>query len=385
MSQPDKRHVLAIDDIALDVGNDASAPVDADGWMRIAPHGKFAGVGRRPDGKGGWEKIPVIQEIDADVCNEIVRDFHSAGRTVLRFFRGVPVYFGHPDQPCGSQFAHDTDEKGIISQLQARDDGLYALWVINEAGEVMLGKTPRLAPSPRFRASAPEERDGKLFTRPNRLRSVGMTQRPNFPLEVVNSGENPAETVSVEKVTEPTMKKTIAALQHAGITIANEADDVAVAAAIEPALGRITTLETDVSNERTAHASTKTELANERKARVGLLLDYAKETGRITDAERPAWERRLNLDLVNEQAAILGLSPKVKLASTAAAGAADRKANADGPLTRKNAKARFLDLVNEAIAADKGVGSMSDKHARAWSRTAAEHPEVYKAWTDTNN
>lgn len=59
----------------------------------------------------------------------------------------------------------------------------------------------------------------------------------------------------------------------------------------------------------------KTELANEREARIGLLLDCALSEGRVTPATRTVWQGRLRSDFANEAEALGKATPVFKTRS----------------------------------------------------------------------
>jgi hypothetical protein len=109
----------------------------------------------------------------------------------------------------------------------------------------------------------------------------------------------PAATQDMNK------SKIIPLLTQAGLAeITNDSTD----AQLEAAIGQIAT--------RAARASAlETQFTNERAERIGELLGRALESGKITAAEKPDWERRLKADFTNEKAALDKLTPKIKTAS----------------------------------------------------------------------
>ena len=74
------------------------------------------------------------------------------------------------------------------------------------------------------------------------------------------------------------------------------------------------------ANEETTKAkaeatAARTEFANERNARVGLLLDCAISDGRVTPATKPVWDERLRRDFANEAPALAKECAKLKTRS----------------------------------------------------------------------
>ena len=102
----------------------------------------------------------------------------------------------------------------------------------------------------------------------------------------------------------------------------------------------------------------KTELANERAAHRGLLLDQAIAEGRISVAGRPAWDKRLTDDFAAGKVALANEKPlKGKSAVEATPGT--------------SAKVDLVALANERMAKHPGM-----TYTTAFAQVMAEHPEV---------
>ena len=177
---------------------------------------------------------------------------------------------------------------------------------------------------------------------------MALTPVPNLPVQMLNDASASAAAAAASKKTgdlpnAQTMDRTklIAALIAAGASLAADANDDTVLGAVNDLgkrAGSVTSLanekaavDTKLANAQAEAADLKTKLtaaeekaktaettlANERTARVTDLLDGAIQTGRITPAEKPTWERRLKADFANEAPALAALEPKVKLAGMA--------------------------------------------------------------------
>lgn len=59
----------------------------------------------------------------------------------------------------------------------------------------------------------------------------------------------------------------------------------------------------------------KTDMANERDARVGLMLDCALRDGKVSPATKPVWEARLKRDFANESVALAKACATIKTRS----------------------------------------------------------------------
>ena len=102
----------------------------------------------------------------------------------------------------------------------------------------------------------------------------------------------------------------------------------------------------------------KAELANERAARCGLLLDQAIAEGRISVAGRPAWEKRLKDDFAAGSVALANEKPlKTESAVTQTPGA--------------QAKVDLVALANERMQKHLGM-----TYTTAFAAVMKEHPEV---------
>ena len=102
----------------------------------------------------------------------------------------------------------------------------------------------------------------------------------------------------------------------------------------------------------------KAELANERAAHRGLLLDQAIAEGRISVAGRAAWERRLADDFAAGRAALANEKPPKT--ESAVRDAPGRQANVD-----------LVALANERMRNHPGM-----TYTAAFAEVMREHPEV---------
>ena len=179
-----------------------NARIGEDGWMRIAPWGDYPAKAsiKKPDGQ--VEQGTITQRITAETAADVVNDFRTLVGKAQRFFRSVPVYLGHPDFKASASQYPDKGMKGAVSEVEVRNDGLYAKPQFNDEGEALLETTNGLAPSAVF-ACQVREVAGQRIAFPVRLRSVGLTNRPNLPVETINScggpiGEEAKPTVTGE-------------------------------------------------------------------------------------------------------------------------------------------------------------------------------------------
>lgn len=305
-----------------------------DGWAMLAPFGDFPGVALTNDGPR-----PAVQRVDREAGEALARSLKGFAGKASRFFRGVPIFAGHPDVP---QLAHrysDPEPKGTVADLQVRDTGIFIRPVLTEAGADLVNSGEKLGFSAYVRADVIGSSDDKLVTRWNRLNSAALTQHPNLPVELVNSKQP-------EAMSNPII---IAAIVAAGVQIANEASEAAIAQSIR-SIAEERTKATQLANERATQITALTEratqaettLANERAERVKELLDERVTSGAITEAERAVWERRLKADFSNEAPSLRDLGVRLHTHSRTAGNGDRKSASSSGKST--------VDLINEAVA-----------------------------------
>lgn len=264
--------------------------------VMLSPYGDF------PHTKG-------MQRFTRKEAESIVANFNLERTAAGDAFGGLPFYIGHPDV---DQRFTDTRAVGWIKKLAADDKGLYANVDWNELGKELTEKKIYKFLSPVW--SAP--RNGS-FLMPERLRSAGLTNMPNLPVPPLanESTPNPKE--------EPKMKFPLSTLTLLGLAADATEEQVnakiaeitgaatANTASLTEVKGKLTTVETDLSNERTAHTASKDLLTKAQEARADIVLGNAVQAGRITPAEKDGWRKDL---LANEAkfGELEALKPKIK-------------------------------------------------------------------------
>ena len=145
---------------------------------------------------GDWQRLAVygshphkmgIQRFGKSEGESIVQSFKGALARIQRALLGsakIPIYRGHPDDP---QFAvsnghDDTTVYGRVTNMDAREDGLWIQRQLTEAGKKLLSQGQKLYYSPRW----------LLWMRPDghhpyKLLSVGMVPAPNIAGSAANS------------------------------------------------------------------------------------------------------------------------------------------------------------------------------------------------------
>ena len=103
----------------------------------------------------------------------------------------------------------------------------------------------------------------------------------------------------------------------------------------------------------------KTELANEKAAHRGILLDNAIADGRISVAGRAAWEKRLSDDFKAGSVALANERPLKRVSAV------------DGKTPEKTDAVNLVALANERMAKNPGM-----TYTTAFALVMKEHPEV---------
>lgn len=269
-------------------------------WIRLSRYGDW----------NHGDKL--VQVFDRQAANAIVRSFKGAKALLGRIFGASterPIYQGHPDDPMFSARGHDnTTEYGHITDVEARDDGLYIKRRWTDAGRRLLN-SGRFEFSPRWMLSPVGQRDGRMLASPYKLLSAGLVPRSNIPGSAANAGDPDPTTTHHTKMN--TILKML--LSQLGFTndqaaaVSNGSDD---APGLEEVQGKIdalldaqkdlgeakqklATANAKLDAEKTAHEATRSQLAvaneavaSERKERAALVVANAIADKRLADADR---------------------------------------------------------------------------------------------------
>ena len=237
--------------------------VGQDGWAQLAPFGDYPGQAIVRQADGANKIMPAIQRLDRAAADLMVARFKSPWHRLRRYFTGCHIYAGHPDVPAFAQDYPDKTPKGMIVDLEARADGLFCKPVFTpEGGELVEGRRLR-AFSAYWSAreiggqAGPDGRFLKLY-RPDFLKSAGLTNHPNLPVQLLNEAQPQIPSI---------MKKQIILdfLTAQGVTLANEAADEQIATALLQFGDRVTAAETSLAARDSEMESLRAELANERQ------------------------------------------------------------------------------------------------------------------------
>lgn len=350
-------------DVILTVSNDLSR--DHEGWVLLAPYGdapNAAVLENVDDFKAAFPQVAVdsqgcvqvIQRITLENSRRLADQFNGVLGRIKRFWRGAPIYLGHPDSPVNGSRYPDKAEKGLMQRLEARDDGLYGLPVFNGAGADLLNSDAKLYFSVRLSGQPTGEDAGRLVYEPTAYISAGLTPSPNLSSELLNTAPQ------MDKL------KLVAAMAALGVTLDNSASDDAILTALAglaPKLQGAATLANEKTSLLTERDQLKTQLdaattektklagdlANEQKAHHSALIAGAVADGRITAAESEVWKRRLAADFANESPVLAKLPAKVKTT--------DRPAPAADATVENESPEGFVATVNRLATAGKPKGT----------------------------
>ena len=285
---------------------------------RLSPYGEFPA----DDVQGK----PIIQVIDREAATTLAANFGSLSTKFATFFRGIPIYEGHADNPewLEKNPGHKASAVGRIKAIEAGDDGIYVTATLNSDGIGLLGgDAPKYSGhSPFWRLAEIKGRPG--FFRPVLLWSDALTNTPNImtntmalnslagicgetePSPSADNGNPENQDTNDMKLTPealaalgfapdatPSMEEICAAIVK--IAAANKAEEAGEPPEVAAANTRVTALQTELTTIRGAAVET--------------LVTDAINSGRITEADRPAWTTALNTSFISEADKLSKLMP----------------------------------------------------------------------------
>lgn len=243
-----------------------------------------------------------LQCISAQAAATMVSRFNSIRGRLARRFGGLPVYIGHPDDPLFStRPGHDdTRAYGWIHNLEARQDALYAQIKWSNDGLHLLEEAFYKFLSPRWRMK--DLGNGQY--EPVELISVGLTNAPNIPQDAIAN----EEALNCEACSLDEHNKNDQSFYTGSVVFDKpflNALGLAADATAEDVRTAINDLKQQMESMRLADSS----FANEREARIDLLLDIATREARIPDTEHERWKKRFQQDFDDTLAALANAHP----------------------------------------------------------------------------
>jgi phage I-like protein len=353
--------------------------IGSDGWAQIAPLGDYSGVALVPDGKGCFTKQRAIQRLDKSAVTQMASEYAQSSRGLSGFFKKRPLYEGHPDIPVGGDQYPNKHPVGLFHNLACRNGGLYGEPILTEEGERLIASKAYRALSGRWAAEFVGEENGVKIYRPVKFLSAGLTNQPNLPVQLINElqindlhqstiNNLPSEALAKEGQP-PSMNKIISWLSIHGVSLANDASEEQIACALT---------QLDPKLQPTADRdSVREQFANERKARIDSEIAAALRDGRITDADRSAWQQRLSNEaqFTNELALLTALKPVLKTHSLTL-GRGDRKVELASASSRRHLVSQVLAEIANELNLDLKQAAHYD---HAWTEAQKRHPALFDA------
>ena len=345
------------------LANEMALDADETKPIRI-PFGKWPyGMKRIKTPDGTEKQIYITQELTQAGAGRIAADLAAA---VAGGSLGIPVYEGHPDVP---ELAHKYPNKAAIGWVKeiTTDDGAALLRVewIKFPGRGFGWFSP-------YWFGAPVIQGESAMMPIDFIKSIGLTNDPNIlEFRLANEAGDAEKdndnggSAATNKDTKTMDKAKLCELL--GIDPNSTEEQIAAEITKNKAAAANATTQIDAANAEAADAkkkldAEKTACANERKARIALLLDNAVAGGHITPAMKPAWQKKLEADL---DGGVLALANERAMKT---------KAETDGlNPERTQAKPDLVALANEKMAKQPGL-----TFEHAWARCKQEHPDLYK-------
>ncbi len=350
------------------------------GWLKLADY-------------GDWPHTRGIQRLSREAAGRMCEYFKSLRGRLARRFGGLPVYIGHPDDPgfAGQSGHDDTRAYAWIADMQDRDDGLYILPRWSQAGRELLSNAFYKFLSPRW---AMRHLDADVYE-PVRLISIGLTNQPNIPGEAIaneirpldddevtsggGSGEDETNDYRDQEPTEVRPVEALDVLELIGVDpegdwqaacrelVANaqrwEEEGAALAETNEELSAENERFYRIANESEKSRTQTREDFANERRARISLLIDHALLRGRILPHERETWERGLEADFET------GLRELCNAGHALHTQPRTEGLGRRAPLVQK--RRDFLALVNER------ADSTGEDFTTAWSAMKRDRPDLY--------
>jgi len=326
-----------------------------------------------------WVEVPFgnhdhkngMQVFDRDAAERIVANFNLSKSP---FFGGLPWYVGHPDVPEFANSYKDKTAQGWVKEMETTDTALRLRVKWNKRGEGIIANEEFKYFSPVW-GCAPVPGKTRHF-RPVRMKSVGFTNEPNIgvmPLSNANEATNQPtnimdlkklaamlgldpETATEESITAHLdgMKEKLAANEKpplfvvklgaegkTEITLVNEADSKVLADEFNALDASLKKALAEIANEQTARTAADTAFANERKARIDLVLADAIRTGRITEAQREPWANELATAFDAKSVELANVKPAIHTSA--------RTKNLGSRKETSDAAAKVVELANERM------------------------------------
>lgn len=334
----------------------------------------------------------IIQVIDKGVGETLALNFGSLRTKFATFFRGIPMFEGHADDAewLKKNPGHKASAVARIKSIEPEDDAIYATAAINSAGMDLLGgEAPKYTGhSPNWRLSQIPGQPGKY--KPILLWSVALTNTPNIMTNTIalNSLQGVAENSpdagstgdpeNQNHNTDDDMKLTADALKALGLApdanpTAEEISAAIIKLASDQAQAKADMAaaqgETTAANSRLSLMETELNLV--RGTAIETVLGEAIATGRITEADKPAWTTALNTSFKSESEKLKNLMPVIN--TNDRVGVLDRSKGAPEATTTE-----ALNTAIRSIAKDNGLDlTKNADYDRAWAMLRAAKPELF--------
>jgi hypothetical protein len=337
-----------------------SLTLDAEGWALI-PYSDSRHSGRdaiKGAANGKTEKPrPMIQRFDREAAIALVNEFKSAWGAFKRAVVGLPIFKGHPDAPRFKSIYPDKTPRGTIADMEVTDEGLRIRPVLTQQGaDDVRGGCDEF--SPFWLLKKVGEENGVTIARPFSLKSIGIVESGNIPgLSLVNALEDDPN------FSEPMKNHIIKLLAAKGITLAADASDSDIAAAVDaacPTIAAANSAEAELPTVKAANADLTAKLAAAEASKTAAETEKIALVNAKTTAEDAfKAERKERATLLVNAAITDGRLPATEQAATVTAlcNAADfpaevAKLAARPKVLRTESRARDLGAARQADSSD---------------------------------
>lgn len=363
--------------IALAINEPGSG--DEPTWHRFSSYGQYPVTAKFQDGR----QAEVTQIVDREAGMAMASNLGKMIGSVADWFRGAPVYVGHPDDPAwaAKNPGYQKVAIGRVKKVVAREDGPYALIAWNARGKEMISgdAAPLSCVSPNWGMQPVPGQPLKM--RPVVLYSLGLVERSNIPANTI--GLNELENFGSPEGAEQTETTTPKAMLKPEILAALGLKPDADANAINDAVSNLLRETGETKNKLTAAEAKATEQANLAKAAndalatvrgsaIDTAIAAAVNDGRITEVDKEKWKSALAADYDAELAKLNAKMPD----KARALNSRDHVSGAHAPgVTPPGSEQLSATAINEAVKAHakaEGIDITTEAGwARAWDAAKA--------------
>lgn len=362
-----KKVVRCCADIALAINEPGSG--DEPTWHRFSPYGTYPVKAKFRDGR----EAEVKQIVDRQATEAMASNLGKMIGSIADWFRGAPVYVGHPDDPAwaAKNPGYQKVAIGRVKKVEHRDDGPYGLIAWNARGKEMISgeAAPLSCVSPNWGL---EPVPGQpMAMRPVVLYSLGLVERSNIPENTIGLNELETNFGSPEGAEPQETPKHTAMLKPeilAALGLKPDADANAINDRISDLLRESGETKTKLTAAEGLAQAANDQLANVRGLAIDNALASAVNDGRIAEADKEKWKAALNADFDAEFAKLQAKMPDTARALNSRNHLDGKAHKAAPPPPGTDTEEKTAQAINEAVRAHAKAENIDTTTEAGWAQ-----------------